>query len=186
MGKRLVHPLKSYVSSAYPARNRPRLSTVRHNFLYTKRELEALRVANSLYGVNTPAWLFSDKDGRKAGEVYDKESWEKLIEYSDYIGNIGYDIDTDTLWQLISVENGEAVWKEIPVVRIIQPYTFVQEESAIVWEVHHPLDRYPTVTPVLISDDNSRELIYGDVRFITKSYLTISFIIPVAGEVYLL
>jgi hypothetical protein len=180
VGKRLI----SQVSPAYPAKHRPRLSTVRRNFLYTKRELEALRVVTELAGLKTPDWLFATEEDRLAGVLYDKESWEDVILYTaGSVGSIGYDLDTKTLWELVAGR----IWKKIDASALSsnKEYTHKQTIASSRWTIRHSLNKFPTVTTVLISDSGIKELVYGDVQFITAAYIEVSFTIPVTGEAYL-
>jgi hypothetical protein len=61
--------------------------------------------------------------------------------------------------------------------------TFVHHEmsAALVWNITHNLDKYPSVTVV----DSADTLVYGDVDYIDTNNLTVTFTASFAGKAYL-
>ena len=59
----------------------------------------------------------------------------------------------------------------------VENYTHQQTTPAAVWNITHPLNKYPSV---MVIDDNSF-LIYGDVEYIGTTGVTVTFSQPVSG-----
>lgn len=60
-------------------------------------------------------------------------------------------------------------------------YVFTQSVAEKEWEIVHDLDKYPSVT---IVDSGGNEVV-GDVTYLTKNKLTVSFTAPFSGKAYL-
>lgn len=60
-------------------------------------------------------------------------------------------------------------------------YRHVQMTPETVWNIHHTLDRYASVTVV----DSGGTQVEGDVQYVSRSEVTIAFSAPFAGEAFL-
>ena len=60
-------------------------------------------------------------------------------------------------------------------------FDFTQGIPAAVWNIPHNLDKYPSVTVV----DNSKEVVIGNVQYIDKDNITITFSAAFSGYAYL-
>ena len=60
-------------------------------------------------------------------------------------------------------------------------FDFTQGVPAAVWNIAHNLDKYPSVTVV----DNSKEVVIGNVQYIDKDNITITFSAAFSGYAYL-
>lgn len=62
-----------------------------------------------------------------------------------------------------------------------QVFIFDQPTAAAVWTINHPMNKFPSISPV----DETDQGINGEYKYIDKNNLTITFSIPVAGKAYL-
>ena len=60
-------------------------------------------------------------------------------------------------------------------------YIHNQGEAASVWTIHHDLNAYPSVTVV----DSAGSEVYGDVFYVNKTDITVTFSAPFSGKAYL-
>lgn len=60
-------------------------------------------------------------------------------------------------------------------------FTFTQSIASDLWTIQHDLGKYPSVSIV----DSSENEVVGDVTYLTKNKLTISFTAPFSGKAYL-
>lgn len=64
---------------------------------------------------------------------------------------------------------------------IINGYVHSQDLESAVWVVNHSFDKYPSVIAV----DSSKKEIIGDVRFLDRDTLSITFSQPITGYAYI-
>ena len=60
-------------------------------------------------------------------------------------------------------------------------YVWGQSEPKSVWEIDHPMNKYPTVTVV----DSAGSVVYGDIEYLSESSIKITFSSGFSGQVYL-
>jgi hypothetical protein len=60
-------------------------------------------------------------------------------------------------------------------------FLFKQQISTSVWTITHNLDKYPSVTVV----DTGFTVVYGEIEYLSKNQLQITFTDPFSGEAYL-
>ena len=67
--------------------------------------------------------------------------------------------------------------------QLIQEHRYIHSQglAALVWIIDHPLNGYPSVTPV----NSANTKMNAVVDYITKSRVTITFLTPVLGKAYL-
>lgn len=61
-------------------------------------------------------------------------------------------------------------------------YIHVQDVPLSVWPIDHDLDFYPVVVVV----DSAGQVGYGDVKYLNKKKLTVTFSYPFSGKAYLI
>ena len=59
-------------------------------------------------------------------------------------------------------------------------YRHIQATASNVWEVQHNLNKYPSVTVV----DSAENVVVGDVEYIDKNNVVLTFTTSFAGEAY--
>lgn len=59
-------------------------------------------------------------------------------------------------------------------------YTHIQAVAAVVWEVRHGLNKYPSVTVV----DSAQNIVVGDVVYIDENNVRITFAASFSGKAY--
>lgn len=59
-------------------------------------------------------------------------------------------------------------------------YRHIQATASNVWEVKHNLNKYPSVTVV----DSAENVVVGDVEYIDKNNVVLTFTTSFAGEAY--
>lgn len=59
-------------------------------------------------------------------------------------------------------------------------YRHIQATASDTWEVKHNLNKYPSVTIV----DSAENVIIGDVQYIDKNNVVLTFTTPLVGEAY--
>lgn len=59
-------------------------------------------------------------------------------------------------------------------------YTHTQAVAAVVWEVRHGLNKYPSVTVV----DSAQNIVVGDVVYIDENNVRITFAASFSGKAY--
>lgn len=64
---------------------------------------------------------------------------------------------------------------------IIYTYIHDQMSSADTWTINHNLDKYPSVSVV----DSAGSLVIGDVQYISRNALVVTFIGEFSGKAYL-
>ena len=60
-------------------------------------------------------------------------------------------------------------------------YTFTKLTPDITWRINHNLDKYPSVTIV----DSAGTVVFGDIEYIDRNSLTVTFTAGFAGQAYL-
>jgi len=60
-------------------------------------------------------------------------------------------------------------------------FDFTQGVPSAVWSITHNLDKYPSVTVV----NESKEVMIGNIQYIDKDNITITFSAPFSGYAYL-
>lgn len=60
-------------------------------------------------------------------------------------------------------------------------YIHNQNQASSVWEIHHTLNKWPSVTIV----DSAKTVVVGDVQYITENYIILTFSHPFSGIAYL-
>lgn len=60
-------------------------------------------------------------------------------------------------------------------------YVFTQDTPAAVWEIAHTLNKYPSVTVV----DSAGSAVVGEVTYLSKSEIRLSFEAPFSGKAFL-
>ena len=60
-------------------------------------------------------------------------------------------------------------------------FTFTQGSPATVWNVQHDLEKFPSVSVI----NNNNIVVYGQVEYINKNRLTITFSAALTGKAYL-
>lgn len=63
--------------------------------------------------------------------------------------------------------------------------SFVIDVSSEAWTIDHNFNCYPIVLTLQVNDKGEREIIVGDVVYISLSQIKIYFSTPQTGEVYL-
>ena len=71
---------------------------------------------------------------------------------------------------LFSLQSGEST-----------TYIYTHSETEEVWEISHPLNKYPSVTVV----DSADSIVYGNVEYLSRNLLRITFIGGFNGKAYL-
>lgn len=64
---------------------------------------------------------------------------------------------------------------------IIYTYIHDQMSSADTWTINHNLDKYPSVSVV----DSAGSLVIGDVKYISRNALIVTFVGEFSGKAYL-
>ena len=64
---------------------------------------------------------------------------------------------------------------------IIYTYIHDQMSSADTWTINHNLDKYPSVSVV----DSAGSLVIGDVQYISRNALIVTFVGEFSGKAYL-
>jgi len=60
-------------------------------------------------------------------------------------------------------------------------YIHVQSVASSTWTIDHPLEKFPSVTVV----DSAENTVYGDVRYISKTQIEVTFSAAYGGKAYL-
>jgi hypothetical protein len=60
-------------------------------------------------------------------------------------------------------------------------YIHVQSIASDSWTINHPLDKFPSVTVV----DSAENVVYGNVEYISKSEIIVTFSAAFGGKAYL-
>lgn len=60
-------------------------------------------------------------------------------------------------------------------------YEFVQSQEASTWTINHNLNKYASVTLV----DSSNKVIYGDITYVNKNTITVTFNEATSGKAYI-
>jgi hypothetical protein len=60
-------------------------------------------------------------------------------------------------------------------------YIHDQIAAVKVWNIHHNLDKYPSVSVV----DSAGNVVYGDVEYVSKDYIILTFAAEFSGKAYL-
>lgn len=84
----------------------------------------------------------------------------------------------------VTVESGQPLWNdgyEHGLRDGDKTFEFVQELPATEWVIEHNLEKYPSVSVV----DPNKNIIYGDVTYLTTSLLKINFTALTSGIAYL-
>lgn len=90
-----------------------------------------------------------------------------------YTYSIENDEDPDTgKWKVFKGEGGSS-----------KTFKFTQPSPSSLWEINHKLDtRVPS--SIICFDSNENE-IFGDVKYISSSYLTVEYCEPVSGTCFI-
>lgn len=66
---------------------------------------------------------------------------------------------------------------------VIQARTYIhnQNQASDHWEIHHELNKYPSVTIV----DSAKTVVIGGVQYIDKNFIICTFSHPFSGTAYL-
>ena len=69
------------------------------------------------------------------------------------------------------------------IIPVVQARTFIytQNQASARWEIHHDLDKWPSVTIV----DTAKTVIVGEVQYIDRNYIICTFSHPFSGTAYL-
>ena len=133
------------------------------------------------YDCALDAYVDSGKPASVAKALYTVGSSEQLPE----IGTPGiiYVVTGDNaIYRWDSVSEGYRIIKTNGTEQVVgQTYVHKQTTSAIQWDINHNLDKYPSVTVV----DSAGTQVYGDVNYVDRNHLTITFTSEFGGKAYL-
>ena len=133
------------------------------------------------YDCALDAYVDSGKPASVAKALYTVGSSEQLPE----IGTPGiiYVVTGDNaIYRWDSVSEGYRIIKTNGTEQVVgQTYVHKQTTSAIQWDINHNLDKYPSVTVV----DSAGTQVYGDVNYVDRNHLTITFTSEFGGRAYL-
>ena len=133
------------------------------------------------YDCELDAYVDSGKPASVAKALYTVGSSEQLPE----IGTPGiiYVVTGDNaIYRWDSVSEGYRIIKTNGTEQVVgQTYVHKQTTSAIQWDINHNLDKYPSVTIV----DSAGTQVYGDVNYVDRNHLTITFTSELGGRAYL-
>lgn len=113
-------------------------------------------------------------------------------------------IDDTTQGKYLSNDGQNALWRNVPVVPDVsestkgkvlgndgtqvkwvdgadKSYIFTQSTAESIWNIHHNLDKYPSVVVV----DTGGNVVTGDIEYSTKNTVTIIFTAAFSGSAYL-
>lgn len=114
-----------------------------------------------------------DAEGNRVILYQDLLALKTVLETTDFTGPQGSPGDPTILLEIL----GEVAFKDIA------EMTYVHEQliPAAVWEISHPLQKYPSVSVV----DSAGSLFVGDVVYKDNANVQLTFVSAFAGKAYL-
>jgi hypothetical protein len=83
---------------------------------------------------------------------------------------------------VLSIENQSVVTIENPqLVSSDKHFRYSQNEPSQIWQIHHGLGKYPSVSIV----DSAKSAVIGEVQYLDENRLVVSFSAAFSGEAFL-